>query len=216
VKLFLSRLHFPVTALGYGRRIGLWFQGCTIRCAGCISADTWAAGRGETTIVSVMATMEAWLPAADGLTVSGGEPFEQPDALEALLRAIRPRLAGDVLVYSGYPQERLAATLGRLDGLIDVLISDPYEATAGQTLALRGSDNQRMHLLTPIGQSRYQTLQHAEDTNEARPLDVLLDDDGDVWIAGIPRPRDMQRLRALLHQQGFTASTTEAAKKMDL
>lgn len=215
MKLFLSRLHFPVTALGYGRRIGIWFQGCTIRCGGCVSADTWATGRGETTVASVMANIEPWLLEADGVTVSGGEPFEQPEALEALLRAIRSRLSGDVMIYSGYPRERLASALDRMEGLIDVLISDPYDATAGQTLALRGSDNQRMQLLTTIGRTRYQAIQYARDANDVRPLDVLFDENGDVWIAGIPRPRDMQRLRALLHQQGFTGSITEAATKMN-
>ncbi|MCT5046402.1 radical SAM protein, partial [Pseudomonas aeruginosa] len=27
--------------MGTGRRLGIWFQGCSIRCPGCISADTW-------------------------------------------------------------------------------------------------------------------------------------------------------------------------------
>ena len=38
--LALSRMHFPVTTLGPGNRIGIWVQGCTIRCPGCVSADT--------------------------------------------------------------------------------------------------------------------------------------------------------------------------------
>ena len=41
----ISRLHFPVTTLGPGHRIGIWFQGCSIRCEGCLSMDTWAPGR---------------------------------------------------------------------------------------------------------------------------------------------------------------------------
>ena len=38
----LNRVHFPVTALGPGRRVGIWLQGCSIRCPGCMSLDTWA------------------------------------------------------------------------------------------------------------------------------------------------------------------------------
>lgn len=214
--MFLSRIHFPVTALGYGRRIGIWFQGCSIRCAECISADTWATGRGETSVASVLDSIGPWLAVADGVTVSGGEPFDQPDALEALLGAIRSQVPGDVLVYSGYPHEKLAERLDDWRGLIDVLISDPYVAHAGQTLALRGSDNQRMHLLTPIGRSRYRALQRAKLGNQSQPtLDVHFDDNGDVWIAGIPRPRDIRRLRSILHQEGFSASTSEAVTKPD-
>ena len=41
MRMRLSRLHHPVTTLGPGRRAGIWFQGCTIRCPGCMSVDTW-------------------------------------------------------------------------------------------------------------------------------------------------------------------------------
>jgi anaerobic ribonucleoside-triphosphate reductase activating protein len=76
----LSRLHFPVTTLGPGRRIGIWLQGCSIRCPGCISADTWAAAQGQTTTEAVVDAIILWLPDAEGITVSGGEPFDQPEA----------------------------------------------------------------------------------------------------------------------------------------
>jgi anaerobic ribonucleoside-triphosphate reductase activating protein len=45
---------------------------------------------------------------ADGITISGGEPFEQFTALEALLQTLRPQLKSnaDVLVYSGLRFDR--------------------------------------------------------------------------------------------------------------
>ena len=52
--LYLSRIHFPVTTLGPGRRIGIWFQGCSIRCKGCVSADTWGTGKGGVSIDEIM------------------------------------------------------------------------------------------------------------------------------------------------------------------
>ena len=84
-ELALSRIHFPVTMLGPGMRIGIWFQGCSIRCSGCISLDTWASERGITSVEAVFQTMQPFLPHADGLTVSGGEPFDQPLALVRFL-----------------------------------------------------------------------------------------------------------------------------------
>ena len=74
----------------------VWIQGCSIRCEGCISADTWAAGRGETTVDEVFASISAWLLEADGVTVSGGEPFDQPSGLAALLRRVRSASDVDV------------------------------------------------------------------------------------------------------------------------
>ena len=55
----LSRLHFPVTTLGPGRRIGIWFQGCSIRCPGCISADTWAFRTAAAMVTDVLALAAA-------------------------------------------------------------------------------------------------------------------------------------------------------------
>ncbi|MEX0827366.1 MAG: 4Fe-4S cluster-binding domain-containing protein, partial [Haliea sp.] len=87
--LQLSRVHFPVTALGPGRRIGIWFQGCSIRCSGCISLDTWDDKKGLTSVENFMAEVYEWVAKADGVTISGGEPFDQVHALERLLVEFR-------------------------------------------------------------------------------------------------------------------------------
>ncbi|CAB3792563.1 hypothetical protein LMG28688_03538 [Paraburkholderia caffeinitolerans] len=197
----ISRLHFPVTTLGPGKRIGIWFQGCSIRCPGCISADTWANTGGETTVQAVMEQLESWLPHAEGVTISGGEPFEQPDALSALLSALRSRWHGDVLVYSGHPFEALTDTLAGIDGLVDALITDPFEIQTPHTRPLRGSDNQRLHLLTEAGRTRFGVYERGLVESD-KSLDVMFDEDGSAWFAGIPNRNDFQRLRDLLIDQG--------------
>jgi len=206
VRIFLSRLHFPVTSLGFGRRVGVWFQGCSIRCPGCVSVDTWAAGRGSTTVDAVVEAIIPWLREADGITISGGEPFDQVNALEELVRELRPRMSGDVLIFSGYPYEALETSLSRLVELVDAIVTDPFEAESPQTLALRGSDNQRLHRLTALGRARYSD--GVVDTGS--PVDVMVDNDGTVWMAGIPRRGDLERLRALLESRGLDCSTSEA------
>jgi anaerobic ribonucleoside-triphosphate reductase activating protein len=157
----------------------------------------------------VIAAIEQWLPEADGVTISGGEPFDQPQALHSLLSGIRAMTAVDVLVFSGYPIETLRRHLSAMDGLIDALVSDPYDIHATQTLALRGSDNQRLHFLTPLGERRLAAFERQIRAGEAA-LDLMFDDDGTVWMAGIPRRGDMERLRQLLAAQGHTAITSQA------
>ena len=201
MNIHLSRLHFPVTSLGPGQRIGIWFQGCSIRCPGCISADTWSVAGGGTTLEHVLEQVHAWLPHAEGLTISGGEPFDQPDALVALVRALREMSFGDILVYSGHPLESLAGILARIDGLIDALITDPFEIDAPHTRPLRGSDNQRLHLLTELGREKFSQYERSLRGSD-KSLDVMFDDDGSVWFAGIPNRNDFQRLRDLLTDQG--------------
>lgn len=200
----LNRLHFPVSSLGYGQRIAIWVQGCSLRCSGCISRDTWQHGNGGVSLSQLFENLEPWLDQADGLTVSGGEPFEQPDALLHVLRWWRHRHQGDILVFSGFSWERLKLMHAAQLDLIDVLISDPYVATAGHELPLRGSDNQRLHLLTPLAQSRYEQLTHK------RALDLCWDGHR-VWMAGIPHPEDMAALHDQLRSQGvdFRSSDQE-------
>lgn len=202
----ISRLHFPVRALGPGNRVGIWFQGCSIRCPGCISLDTWATGRGPTTVEAVLDAIDPWLPSATGFTISGGEPFDQPRALMALLTALRERHAGDILVYSGHAYEDLP--IGNFAGKLDALISDPLRLDQGQALPLRGSDNQRLHLLTELGRERLGYAVAPTGTEHA--LDVMFDDNsGDVFFAGIPRRGDLVRLQRILAQSGHRAGITE-------
>lgn len=197
----ISRLHFPVTTLGPGRRIGIWLQGCSIRCPGCISADTWDANKGQATVDGVMAHLAQWLPAAEGITISGGEPFEQPEALVALLAALRRMTPADILVYSGKPIEQLAAVLRHAAGFIDALISDPFDLNAPHTMPLRGSDNQRLHLLTALGSDRFRAYEQPCKAQD-KSLDVMFDPNGSVWFAGIPQRGDFLRLQELLINQG--------------
>lgn len=207
--LGLSRLHFPVTTLGPGKRLGIWFQGCSIRCPGCISADTWRAPQERIAAPDLVAQIAPWLAACDGVTISGGEPFDQPEALHALLQCLRAERDTNVLVYSGHPWEALQPHLGQMSGLIDALISEPFVQEAPHTLALRGSDNQRLHCLTPRGQALFAGYERAHADGQ-RHFDLMLDAQGTVWLAGIPGRGDMQRLQALLQADGHRAHTTEA------
>ena len=171
--------------------------------------DTWDAVPAKTTVEQLLDAAGAALAVADGVTVSGGEPFDQPEALERLLVGIRSRSKVDILVFSGYVLERLSALLTRLDGLIDCIVTDPFDALIPQTLALRGSDNQRIVCLTDLGRARFSSFDRKLQPTD-RVLDILFDDEtGEVFLAGIPRPGDMRRLVRLLAEDSHVAVTTE-------
>jgi anaerobic ribonucleoside-triphosphate reductase activating protein len=208
ISLGLSRLHFPVSTLGPGKRIGIWFQGCSIQCPGCISADTWAFAKSTVTIDEVLASVRPWLPEADGITISGGEPFDQIEALEALLCLLRQESSGDILVFSGHPFEAINVHLERMSGLIDAIVTDPFERSTAQTRRLRGSDNQRLFLLTPLGRRRFTQYDGPRDDQDRR-LDVAFEEGGAVWFAGIPDRGDLARLRDLLEANGHRVTTSE-------
>ncbi len=208
MRISLSRVHFPVTTLGPGRRIGIWVQGCSIRCPGCISSDTWVRREPDTPVEDLLARLQPWLQDCDGVTLSGGEPFEQAAALELLLRGIRAATPASILVYSGRRFPLLAQEPCVTEGLIDCLISEPFDRGAPQTKHLMGSDNQRMTFLTPLGRELFGSLDRAAGHTDRR-LDVMFDEDGAVWLAGIPSRGDMARLQLLLEGEGTYLRTTE-------
>ncbi len=144
---------YPVEGLGPGKRLAMWVYGCRRRCDGCISPELQGPGERQP-LDKVIADLLPWLPAADGLTISGGEPFNQASALATLIRALREERDIEVLMYTGYLLEELQQrpeTAGLL-ALVDLLVDGPFIQAAANTLQWRGSDNQRIHLLTPRAQ----------------------------------------------------------------
>jgi anaerobic ribonucleoside-triphosphate reductase activating protein len=203
VRIAVNRLHYPVTALGPGRRLGIWFQGCSLACPGCLSRDTWDPDSGTATTVLELCEVAAELcpGGPDGVTITGGEPFEQPRALGALVASLRSwavRLARDIdiLVYSGFPLERLLERHGDLLGQLDVLIPEPYVANEPPTGPWRGSGNQPLLILSPLGERRFGRLL------EGQPSLQVHVEEGAVFLIGVPAPGDLQRLSTELRARG--------------
>ncbi len=159
-------------------------------------------GNGRVAFNQLVEVIEPWAKIADGLTVSGGEPFDQPAALAALLRWWRRYFHGDALVFSGYSSELLNERYPETLVDIDVLISDPFELKQTQNMPLRGSDNQRMHLLTPLARERYSAV------TASNALDICFDGET-VWIAGIPKLNDLKAIRSRLLELGISAATSD-------
>jgi len=205
----ISRLHFPVTTLGPGQRIGIWFQGCSIHCKGCISADTWQFNTNLVAIEEITNVLKQWLPHCNGITISGGEPFDQELGLYELLNFLRPYNLS-VLVYSGYSFQKLKQKKEILNGLIDVLISEPYDYKKTQTKALLGSDNQKVHFLTPLGENTFSD--YIKNIPE-KVLDIQFDDNK-VWMAGIPK-HGMKEITQTFQQDGVDITSTQAVIKKE-
>lgn len=159
--MLIARLLYPIRTLGPGERIGLWTQGCRRRCEGCMSPELQPFDSAKEIPAGQIARMIAGIArerGADGLTVSGGEPFEQAEDLRDLLAALEEDIA-DVLVFTGYTLPELRARGDRATqealGRIDCLIDGPYLPSRNRGARLRGSDNQCIHLLGERNRERY-------------------------------------------------------------
>ena len=205
----LNKAHWPVTVLGPGRRVGLWLQGCTIHCRGCVSQDTWPRDPAKTIVV---ADLVAWCRKVagntlDGVTISGGEPFEQPEGLRALLTALvtwrrAERLDFDLLCYSGFPQRVLERRHPAILALLDAIVPEPYVDALPQAHVWRGSANQPLVPLTERGRGRYAAYLDASADGGGKRMQAAIDG-GRVWMIGIPGRGDMAALETLCASRGL-------------
>ena len=210
MNILLNKAHFPVTVLGPGRRIGLWLQGCSIRCKGCVSQDTWPADPARALPVK---TLLDWCKRVardgfDGVTISGGEPFDQPKALAALLDGLSAwrktaSLDFDLLCYSGYPLKTLEKKHARLLAKLDAVVPEPYADGRPLGHLWRGSDNQTLVPLSTRGEARYAEYVEAPQVTDDKRMQVAVED-GRLWMIGIPHRGDMTALDALCRTRGLT------------
>ncbi len=154
--LRLRWLSYPVTALGPGRRVVLWVAGCPLRCPGCITKELQDPGSGRALPISQVLPRILDIPhGLDGITLTGGEPFEQAAALAQLLEALADaRPEWNVLVYSGHPLARLrlrGAAVQHLLARTDILVAGPYLESRPAVHPLGGSGNQLVHYLSGRG-----------------------------------------------------------------
>lgn len=133
---------------GPGLRLTVFFQGCPHCCPGCHNPQTHdMEGGRETDTAELIALMDN-NPLLDGLTLSGGEPFIQPEAALVLARAAKAR-GLNIWAYTGAAYEALLekhdVATDALLTICDVLVDGPFILVQRSLdLSFRGSRNQRL------------------------------------------------------------------------
>lgn len=181
----VARVVPETVAEGPGNRFALWMQGCTIRCPGCFNPQYWTS-RGGTEMSA--AELFAMIPErrVEGVTLLGGEPFEQAAALAPFTRLVQD--AGlTVMSFTGYTLEQLEARAAAGDtateqllAATDLLIDGPFiREDLDHERPWVGSRNQGFHTLTP----RYSHLQGAWQQLPDR-LEITVAADGTTAVNG--------------------------------
>ena len=135
-------------ANGFGIRVSIFCTGCTHKCPGCFNelyqnpeyGDPWTDEETEL----VLEYMKD--PAVKGLTLLGGEPFQNTWLIDVVRRVIA-ETGKEIWAYSGYTYEKLIQDPDRLEMLeeCDVLVDGPFiQDLLDLKLKFRGSSNQRV------------------------------------------------------------------------
>ena len=179
----IGKILYPITTLGPGRRLGIWTQGCTRFCKGCSNPELQIFDK--TKDVSVKEIFNATKTLIfDGITISGGEPFVDPEALRALVEQYADAGYEDILVYTGYTMEELVSKknpdIDYVLSHIAVLIDGPFVESLVDSVPLRGSSNQRVLVLNEKYKESYEKL-----LREEKKVDIFRFEEGTHFI-GIP------------------------------
>ena len=203
----VARIVPRTIAEGPGERFAIWVQGCSIRCPGCFNPQFWGARGG--TEQTVHDLLDAVPVDVEGVTLLGGEPFEQPGALGVFAEQVRAR-GQSVMTFSGYTVAQLQsraqtdAGVARLLAATDLLVDGPFDRNQiDRERPWVGSRNQGFHALS----SRYDALvnrwHESPDLLEVRVLPS-----GQVEINGWAETRDIEDLLDGLRLNGRIGTPT--------
>ena len=175
--------------LGPYLRFALWVQGCKRNCDGCMSPDSIPLNGGNLLIIKDLADEIIKDTQTEGITISGGEPFLQAEAMVNLIKTIRKNRDFGVIVYTGYKLDELTNDSSANQNQdnkeflkhIDLLIDGPYIKSLNDGINMRGSSNQEIHLLT----KRYESIFWEYYMKNQRSVEVHMLKK-EVFLAGIP------------------------------
>lgn len=130
---------------GPGLRTSIYLAGCSHHCPGCHNPASWDFGGGEERTLDELMRVIAYNEAP--VTLSGGDPLQQPDGTRDLVHRIKQELGYNVWCFTGYTWEEIVANPALLDAVrqLDVLVDGPFvQAERDISLRFRGSRNQRL------------------------------------------------------------------------
>ena len=135
---------------GPGIRAVIWTQGCKHHCKGCHNQETWDFEGGSLYSVDEVKKQMRALENHDGITLSGGDPFFQPEACYELAKYAK-KLGLNIWCYTGFTYEQLMKlrhvnpAIYQLLEQVDVLVDGRFELSQKSlNLKFKGSRNQKI------------------------------------------------------------------------
>jgi anaerobic ribonucleoside-triphosphate reductase activating protein len=180
------RVHAVVgrsAANGPGERFTIWSQGCALACPGCFNPDPHTAAGGTVrTAGELVDAVVAEVPAVDGVTLTGGEPLEQPGAVAAFCAELRARTGLGIIVLTGFTRAEIDGDPAKAAAVADadLVIAGRFNQRLTVAAGLRGSANKEYWDRT----GRYVP----GDLGEVPDMEVHIGVDGSVVVTGIAAP----------------------------
>ena len=136
-------------ANGPGIRTIIFVTGCSLKCKNCFNKDYQDPNYGNLWTEENTLQIVNYLKKDEisGLTILGGEPFENAIDLIEIIKKIKEQIDKPIWIYSGYIYEILIKDPihKKLLEEVDVLVDGPFiDSLKDLTLKFKGSSNQRI------------------------------------------------------------------------
>lgn len=191
----LHAIRDGVSKLGPGIRFVVWTQGCPRQCPGCMTPESQPLDLGYEMDVESLAR-KIILSERNGLTISGGEPFLQAEALTELIRQLKKKRDIGVIIYTGYTIEELRSSkdenYNNLIGECDLIIDGRYIESLNDGKNGRGSSNQRAIAIT----DRYVDYVGKFGTKDTEI--ELFFSESSISMVGIPSQSMLERFKKVM------------------
>lgn len=139
-------------AQGPGLRYTIWTQGCSIHCPGCSNVNMWPFEGGQE--FDTKEVIDALVdPNLDGVTITGGEPLDQFNAVYDLCSHLF--LLTSVFLTTGYTEKQIERKgYQKIFDVLDIICMGPFNESLVCKDEWRGSSNQVIRFLTDLGRKQ--------------------------------------------------------------
>lgn len=176
--MIINNIIEGTTVNGPGFRLGIWMQGCNRNCPGCFNKEACSPDGGYS--ISVDEILNYFSKQKyDGISVSGGEPFNQEKELSVLLQKTK-ELGLNTLVFTGFTYDELLSKKSTALFYCDYLIDGPYLKDCPSHCKYAGSGNQRF-LKLKEGLIEEDLTNQTDDITEC---EFIINQDGSITTTG--------------------------------
>ena len=175
---------------GPGKRWVLWTQGCTLACKGCWNTQTWSKRGGDEKSISQLIESITSQEDIEGITILGGEPFQQLDGIAELIKSVK-QLGLTVMLYTGYEKAEFNDLMWQCFNSSDLVIAGRYRKELRDVgLIWRGSTNQILE--SPTG--HYDVAKF----EESQEVEIHIDHEtNEVTLTGYPDIQIVEMIKQL-------------------
>lgn len=167
---------------GPGERSVLWLQGCSIRCEGCFNRKMWPFINNKLLSVDQMAEKILAVEGVEGVTFTGGEPFDQAEALVKLAYKLK-KASLNIVTFTGYEVEEIKKRghtfWNKLFACSDLIIAGPYQSY-NSSKSVVSSKNQRLIF------NNQELMENPYFKDKNLKIEYIVHKNGEFIITGIP------------------------------